>query len=84
MKIHFEIDELVLQGFDYHDHRRIGLAIEEELLRLIKKNGLLNLNRPKYDSLQINDIQVDLSLKNIHPKSVGTEIALSIYRGLTK
>ena len=82
MKIHFEIGELVLQGFDYHDHRKIGLAIEEKLSMLVKENGLLNINRKKYNLLQIDSIPINLSLKNMDPKSVGSEVALSIYRGL--
>jgi hypothetical protein len=82
MKIRFEIGELVLQGFDYHDHTKIGLAVEEELSKVVRENGLLNLDRQKYHLLQIDTIPVNLSLKSMDPKSIGSEVALSIYRGL--
>lgn len=79
MKIRIEIGELVVHGFDYHDHRRIGAAIEWELTRLISKNGLPqgisgNKEIPKIDAGSFN---ID---RHTNPRAIGAEVAKSIYR----
>jgi hypothetical protein len=79
MRIRIKIDELVLHGFNYHDHRRISAAIEGELARLIRENGLpqgMNVAKeiPKIDAGSFN-----LSDRT-NPKAIGDQIARSIYR----
>jgi hypothetical protein len=82
MKIHLEIGELVLQGFDFHDHPRIRHAIERELSRLIMESGLPGYRNgasiPKIDAGSF-----DLP-KNTEPGVIGANVASLIYKGLTE
>jgi hypothetical protein len=87
MKIHINIDEIVLHGFNYyHDSRQLAMSIEHELRSLVKENGL-----PK-EFHKNNDISiidsgssfVAQSTNNNSTKIVGREIARSIYRGWSK
>lgn len=79
MRIRIEIDELVLHGFNYHDHERISAAIEEELARLIRENGLpRGMNVAKEVPL-IDAGSFNLSDRT-NPKSIGAQVARSIYR----
>ena len=83
---------MVLHGFEYHDHHRISVAIEQELTRLISENGL-----PKTKRGEIKDDDYYYYYKMPHhidagsfnvlpnrndPKSIGSEIALLIYTSL--
>jgi hypothetical protein len=79
MKIHIEINELVLHGFDYHDHRRISLALEQELIRLINQNGLPTKLNQTYEKSNFDCGMFNIS-QNMTPKAIGVEIAHSVYR----
>jgi len=83
IKIQIKIGKLVLNGFDYHDHLRIGSAFEKELSNLITKNGLPeiknNLN-PK-STIDAGSIHVAPSAAT---KSIATQLASSVYNGLAK
>jgi hypothetical protein len=84
MKIHLAIGELVLHGFEYHDHRRIGIAIEQELATLIRDNGLPGKSSTateEYEIIHINAGSFNAPV-NMNPKIIGIEVARSIYRGL--
>lgn len=77
MVIKIEINELVLHGFNYHDYKRIGNAIEHELSKLIAKRGLpkgfaINNEIPKQDA-------GSFSIKNQNPRAVGFEVAKSVF-----
>lgn len=76
-----EIKELVLHGFDYHDYRRIGVAIEQELSRLIRENGLLQYIVAGSEIPRIDAGSFSLAT-DMNPKTIGAEVARSIYRGL--
>ena len=79
MKINIRIANLVLQGFDYHDHKRINFALEQELTTLIRENGL-----PSGLSEGAEISQIDAPSFNIpadsNPKIIGSEVARSMYR----
>lgn len=76
MKIKIEINQLVLDGFDHADDRGISLAIEQEMLRLITNNGLLQI----FDR-QITDVEgSSFKLKEGNStESLGVQIARQIY-----
>ncbi len=77
VRVVINIDRLVLDGFDYHDHLRISRAMEVELARLVNENG-----PPKSKSMPaINAGAIQVG-ENLGPRAVGTEIAQSVYRSL--
>jgi hypothetical protein len=89
-RIHLEIGEIILHGFDYHDYRRIGTAIEQELARLISDYGLKGLivssahaseNHSENQS-DIVDVGSFDAPMDMNPRTIGTRAARSIYRGL--
>jgi hypothetical protein len=81
---------LVLHGFKYHDHRRISVAIEQELTRLISENGLPKTKRGEIEDYYYNNKMrhhIDAGSFNVSPnrndpKSIGAEIARLIYSSL--
>jgi hypothetical protein len=81
MKVRIEIGELILEGFDYHDHIRIGNAVRQELVRLIRENGLP-------EGLALHARRLGVGAPSFHaspgmnPISIGRETARSIYRSL--
>jgi hypothetical protein len=79
MRIRIEIDELVLHGFNYHDHGRISAAIKGELARLIRENGLPQGMNVAKEIPQIDAGSFNLSDRT-SPKAVGAQVARSIYR----
>jgi hypothetical protein len=81
MKVNIEIGELVLDGLDYHDHRRISKAIEQELTRLISENGLSKWPTPQNKTPSIDAPSFNAP-SNMNPRTIGRETARSIYRGL--
>jgi len=75
-KIRIEIGELVLHGFDNSVKYKISSQIEQELVRLIKENGLPTANGLKMNKdFQINNMQTKNS--NISP---GSQVAQSVYK----
>ena len=80
---------MVLHGFEYHDHRRISVAIEQELTRLISENGLPK-TKGEIKDYYYNEMphHIDAGSFNIspnmnnNPKSIGAQIALLIYSSL--
>jgi hypothetical protein len=84
MKIHIEIDELVLEGFEYHDNHQIRIAMEQELLRLAGENGLSKKDLQEYQTRRVDAGSFNISSPNMTPKAVGGEIARSIYALISK
>ena len=81
VKIRIEIGELVLHGFNYHDHSRISAATEQELSRLIRKNGLPKTTVYQQQAIPKLDAGT-FSLLSKNPKLIGSKLAQSIYRSL--
>jgi len=78
MRIRIEIDRLVLDGFDDHDHRRISSAIKFELNQLTKDMDLSEVKSieiPNLDAGSFNN-------RGINPQMIGTKIIQSINRSL--
>lgn len=78
VRIVINIDKLVLESFDYHDHLRISRAMEHELSRLVRENGL---TQGTYDLPVLDAGTVNIG-KNMNPRTTGVEIARSVYRSL--
>jgi hypothetical protein len=82
MKVQVEIDRVTLVGFDCHDSEEIGLAINQELSYLIRKNGLSQ----KVFSSQVahlDSILFKISV-GVNQGNVGKEIARIVYGTLRK
>jgi hypothetical protein len=81
-EIKINIGTLVLDGFDFHDHVRITSEFNQELHRLLARNGL------KIDNLQSNNIK-NIDMKNLRmssditSKSIGSKLANSVYQNLS-
>lgn len=79
MKIHIEIGELVLHGFDYHDSKHIRVAIEDGFTRLITEKGL-----PKGIGTNNEIAKLDagsfIMAGHPNPRAIGSKAAKSIYR----
>ena len=82
MKVHLEIGDLVLEGFNFHDHPRIRNSMEQELSRLIREGGLPSHTNgatiPKIDAGSFN------ITKNTEPAVIGSNVASMIYKKLTE
>jgi hypothetical protein len=78
LKVKINIDRLVLEGFSYHDHLRISRAMEHELVRLVRENGL---KKGAYD-LPVVDAGAFNIGQNASPRSIGVNVAQSVYRSL--
>ena len=73
----------MLHGFEYHDHRRISAAIEQELIRLISENGLPKREIKDYYEMPYHIDAGSFNVSaNMIPQTIGAEVALLIYNSL--
>jgi len=81
--IDLNIDELVLNGFAIADRYAIGNAFERELSRLFTEQGI---PQALSENFEIGDIQGSaLALeRGLDAETIGSELARSVYRGLTR
>lgn len=79
MKVRINIAELILNGFDYHDGKRIAAAIEHELARLIREKGLPDGLDGEMAKINAGSFDV----KQGNARAVGGDIARAIYRALS-
>jgi hypothetical protein len=75
------IEELVLHGYPSADRRRIAAAVEQELARLIREQGVSRLSRNpvSLDSVNAGTIRVRA---NQTAAATGAGIGGAIYRSL--
>ena len=83
MKVNIQIDELVLEGFDFHDHKRIGAAMKLELGRLVAEGGLGSALDQKNNPGSVSAPPFSVP-SDRNPRAIGAEIARSVYRGMKK
>lgn len=78
MRVEIEIDKLVLHGFDYQDHKRIGMALEHELDRLVKDNRVLErfTKGAEIPEIVVPSFSVPTDM---NPRTIGIEVARSIF-----
>jgi hypothetical protein len=90
LKIHIEIGDLILNGFDNkHSTWHIREAIESDLAKLIAESGLANMSNLQNHNIDAVDVDsIDLShdygySSNMRDEEmVSASIAKSIYKSL--
>ena len=78
MNINIRIGKLVIHGFNYYDHKRISSALEQEMARLIKENGLSGSFAQEGQISQL-DVPSFNAAKDMNPRTIGTRVAQSLY-----
>jgi hypothetical protein len=82
MKIEVQIGQLVLEGFDYHDHKRIADAMKVELAKMIAEKGLGEIAAGRSKDTGPLSIPVFRIPSDKNPRLIGNEIARSVYKSL--
>jgi hypothetical protein len=83
MNIEFNIEELILHGFDYRDRIPISKAVEHELARLISEREIPALATANNNFTNLEGGSFDVAA-NSHPRVIGAQIAQAVYRGLNR
>jgi len=81
MKINLEIDQLVLDGFNQSNYYGLGVAIEQEISRLIGRKGLGNLATRQITSTGGGSFKMK---EGITTRKLGVLIAREIYYSFMK
>ena len=81
--IEVQIEELVLRGFALSDRYVIGEAVERELVRLLRKEGIpLSLSSENArDEIKAPGFNPALRAK---PPAIGRQIAQTVYDGFSE
>lgn len=81
--LNLHIDQLTLHGFDRIDRHQVGSAVQTELSRLIREQGLpSSLNQTQtIGNMNAGEFKTGQSMG---ANSIGTQVAQKIYRGMTK
>ena len=85
MNINLHIDQLIFHGIDHIDRDQVGLAVQTELSRLIREQGLpASLNQTyTLGNLNAGEFrQGGMTGANTGTNSVGAQVAQKIYRGM--
>jgi len=79
--LEINIEELVLHGFPPVDKYRIGQAVERELSRLFRDEGLPGSlsHEGSADKIDAGSFGI---LQGAKPEAIGSEVAKAVYRGL--
>ena len=80
-KIEFHIDEIVLHGFPSGDRHRIGGAIEQELIRLVREQRWATLSPTGEEHERLNGGAFNV-VPGSKPETTGAQIAQAVYSGL--
>jgi len=80
--IELHIEELVLHGVSRSDARRVGVAVEAELGRMLAEQGLPSGLRGGAEIGALDAGQVSLGV-TARPESTGTAVAKAVYGELT-
>ena len=83
MRIHLEIDRLELEGVSRADGRLVGIALEQELSRLVTRDGLPPqvLERGSVPSLDAGSLRL---APNLRPRALGRQLGQQVYGGLKR
>jgi hypothetical protein len=81
--IELQIDQLILHGFNRIDRRQVGSAVQSELSRLIREQGMpLSLNQSQViRNMNVGEFKIGQSTG---ANSVGAQVAQTIYRGMER
>ena len=79
--IELHIEELVLHGFARRDRETVGHALEDELTRLLREQGVPAawLGGGEIDQINVGQINLPRGLRGA---AVGVQVAQRIYRGV--
>lgn len=80
MKIHLNIDQIVLHGFNIENAPYVGKIIQSELTMLLKTTNVKQLKSHSRDLVSLGSIVIPSDQNN--PKLLGKIIAKSIYSSL--
>jgi len=75
-RVEIQIDELVLDGFNWRERYAIGEAIEREITRLFASDRLQGLRTAAHIDAGV------FKAASAKPQVVGTEAARAIHRGI--
>lgn len=79
MKLDLRIEELILHDLPSHQRHAVAASIERELTRLFAENGVPPAWNGNAD-IQVGEISITATGR---PEIIGTQVAQSIYSGLT-
>jgi hypothetical protein len=74
------IDRLALHGFDYRDHKKISVAIGNEVANLIKAE--IKSNTAAYRNTYSRLGRLSVKSSSTNPQFVGKQVSRSIHRAL--
>ncbi len=83
MAINLHIDQLTLHGFDRIDRNQVGSAVQRELSRLIREQGLPSSLSQTQTIANINAGEFKTG-QSSGANSVGTQVAQKIFRGMMR
>ncbi len=83
MDLELHIDKLVLPDLPLAERRRIVGALEQELLRLFREQGVPPELRSEQNALALDASQVSIP-KQSKPDGIGRRVAQAIYSELVK
>jgi hypothetical protein len=81
--IELHIEELVLRGFAAKDRYAIGEAVQRELQRLFAEQGVPHSLAQGYEQAQLDAGAFNVKA-GAKADEIGTQVAQSIYGGLSK
>ena len=76
--LELHIEELVLHGFEHVDRAQIGRAVEQELARLMAKEGAPRLLANSREIGQLDGGELDLTYGSTAAE-VGNQVAEAVY-----
>ncbi len=81
--IKLNIEKLVLHGFSPTDRHRIGAAVERQLTQMLTEQGMPATLSQGGDMSHINGGTFNAA-PNAKADTIGTQVAQSVYSGLSK
>lgn len=79
MNINFHIDQLILHGFDRIDRHQVEAAVQNELSRLLREQGLPSALKQSMTMGNINAGEFRIG-QGAGANSVGTQVAQTVFR----
>ena len=81
--INLHINKIVLHGVDQLNRGQLGLALEQELHRLISNQGLHGSLKQSTFVNYVSARPISINSR-VHEKQLGRQIASSVYRGMKR
>ncbi len=81
--LNLHIDQLTLHGFDRIDRHQLGSAVQRELSRLIREQGLPSSMNQTHTIGSLNAGEFKTG-QSTGANNIGTQVAQKIYRGMAR